>query len=254
MTYPHSASRVTEQPLLNAVEITKTFHHGGRILEVLRGITLTIQAKEMISIVGMSGAGKSTFLHILGTLDRPTSGNLYFEGTDLSTLTSIELASFRNRTIGFVFQFHHLLPEFTALENTMMPALIFRMDRREARERAEEMLSAVGLSERLDHKPSELSGGEQQRVALARALLMRPRLLLTDEPTGNLDRQTGLTIHDLLIDLNRSFGIAMVVVTHNADLANRMPRRLQMIDGQLFDADLVPAETRRVEGVFRDAV
>jgi lipoprotein-releasing system ATP-binding protein len=175
--------------------------------------------------------GKSTLLHILGTLDRPTSGEILFDGVDVTRMSATDLAMFRNREIGFVFQFHHLLPEFTALENVMMPGLICRLPRRDCAERAERMLSRVGLQDRLTHRPGELSGGEQQRVALARALILRPRLLLGDEPTGNLDSKTGRAMHELFFELNHEFGMTLLLVTHNDELAGQTSRKLRMIDG-----------------------
>jgi lipoprotein-releasing system ATP-binding protein len=204
-----------------------------RRVEVLRGIDLDIQEGEMVALTGPSGAGKSTFLHVVGTLDAPTAGEVRFEGQDVFARDEEALARFRNETVGFVFQSHHLLPEFTAVENAMMPALIRRVARGEAWRRAEEVLSLVGLSERLEHKPGELSGGEQQRVALARALCLSPRLLLADEPTGNLDPQTAGGIHALLVDLNRRLGLTAVVVTHNEQLAASLPRRLRLAGGRL---------------------
>jgi lipoprotein-releasing system ATP-binding protein len=220
---------------VDVVDLHKSFEHGGRTLEVLRGITFTLEPGEMVAIVGASGVGKSTLLHILGTLDLPTSGELRFGGRDVTKLSSSALADFRNRSIGFVFQFHHLLPEFTALENAMMPCLIHRLDRAEASRRAARILERVGLGERLSHKPGELSGGEQQRVALARAMVLEPAVLLADEPTGNLDSHTGKDIHDLLVELNRERGSTMLIVTHNPDLAALMPRTLRMVDGGLVD-------------------
>jgi lipoprotein-releasing system ATP-binding protein len=222
-------------PLIVVEGLKKTFVHGTRQLEVLRGIDLTLAEGEMLAVVGMSGVGKSTFLHVLGTIDLPTAGRILFAGKDLRRMTPAQLAEFRNRTIGFVFQFHHLLPEFTALENVMMPALIQRVPRRRAIERAAEMLSSVGLGDRLTHRPGELSGGEQQRVALARSLVMQPKLLLADEPTGNLDSKTGSAIHNLFFDLNQRFRTTMLVVTHNPELAGRMPRTIRMVDGQLYE-------------------
>ncbi len=220
---------------VEVIDVHKVFEHGGRNLEVLRGITFTLEAGEMAAIVGASGVGKSTLLHILGTLDLPSSGQLKFGGLDVTKLGSSALADFRNKSIGFVFQFHHLLPEFTALENAMMPALIQRLDRREAEARAAGILKRVGLGQRLTHKPGELSGGEQQRVALARAMVMEPAVLLADEPTGNLDSHTGAEIHALLVELNRERGSTMLIVTHNPDLAALMPRTLRMLDGGLVD-------------------
>ncbi|HET8539279.1 MAG TPA: ABC transporter ATP-binding protein [Anaeromyxobacter sp.] len=206
---------------------------GDRRLEVLRGIDLDISEGDLVALTGPSGAGKSTFLHLVGTLDVPTRGRVLFEGEDVFERGEEGLASFRNLTIGFVFQSHHLLPEFSALENTMMPALIRRVSRAEARRRAAEMLGTVGLGDRMDHRPGELSGGEQQRVALARALCLGPRLLLADEPTGNLDPQTAEGIHALLSDLNARLGITAVVVTHNERLAQALPRRLRILEGRL---------------------
>jgi lipoprotein-releasing system ATP-binding protein len=223
------------QPLVSVRGLTKVFRHGGRVLQVLRGIDVDIEAGGMLSIVGRSGAGKSTLLHILGTLDRPTAGSIVFDGNRLEAMTHAQLAAFRNRSIGFVFQFHHLLPEFTALENVMMPRLIMRASRRQAMGEAEALLQAVGLNDRMTHRPGELSGGEQQRVALARALVMRPQLLLADEPTGNLDSQTSGKIHDLFFSLNEEFGTTMLMVTHNDQLAGRMPRTLHMADGLLTE-------------------
>jgi lipoprotein-releasing system ATP-binding protein len=230
-----TAERHRSGARVEVTDVHKTFEHGGTTLEVLRGITFTLLAGEMAAIVGASGVGKSTLLHILGTLDLPSSGSLRFNGLDITRLGSSQLAEFRNRTIGFVFQFHHLLPEFTALENAMMPCLIQRLSRQEAEERAAHILQRVGLGRRLTHKPGELSGGEQQRVALARAMVLEPAVLLADEPTGNLDSHTGKEIHDLLVELNRERGSTMLIVTHNPDLAALMPRTLRMVDGGLVD-------------------
>jgi lipoprotein-releasing system ATP-binding protein len=220
-------------PLVRIEGLQKTYLLGDRRLEVLRGLDLEIQAGELVALTGPSGAGKSTFLHLLGTLDVPTRGRILFEGVDVFAGGEGERAVFRNQTIGFVFQSHHLLPEFTALENAMMPALIRRVSREEARRRGTEVLGMVGLADRLDHRPGELSGGEQQRVAIARALCLTPRLLLADEPTGNLDPQTAEGIHQLLIDLNAHTGITAVVVTHNERLASELPRRLRLLGGRL---------------------
>ncbi len=214
-------------------DLHKTFIHGGEPLKILRGIDLVLEPAEMVAVVGASGVGKSTLLHCLGTLDLPTRGSILFNGSDVTRLAPSALAAFRNRAIGFVFQFHYLLPEFTAVENVMMPALIQRVPRAEADARARAILERVGLAQRLTHKPCELSGGEQQRVALARALILRPQLLLADEPTGNLDSHTGDEIHELFFELNRERGMTMLVVTHNPELARRMPRRLHMVDGVL---------------------
>ena len=212
-------------------KLGKAYIHNGKALPILWDIDLTLAAGDMVAVVGASGVGKSTFLQILGTLDVPTSGSIRFNGEELTKMGSSRLAEFRNRKIGFVFQFHHLLPEFTALENVMMPALIQRMATSAARKRARDMLGRVGLTHRLTHRPGELSGGEQQRVALARAMVLEPALLLADEPTGNLDRATGEAIHQLFLDLNRERGSTLLVVTHNPELAALMPRRLRMIDG-----------------------
>lgn len=216
-------------------DLWKIFDHGGRRIEVLRGINLDLEPGALVSIVGASGAGKSTLLHLLGTLDVPSAGAIVFDGTDVTSLSPGKLADFRNSSIGFVFQFHHLLPEFTALENVMMPGLIARMSRKESAERAEAILVRVGLKERLTHRPGELSGGEQQRVALARALMLSPRLLLGDEPTGNLDTKTGQAMHDLFFELNRELGMTLLLVTHNNELAGRAYRKLRMIDGQVVE-------------------
>jgi len=226
-------------PLVSVRNVTKTFEHEGRSLQVLKGIDLDIASGEMVTIVGPSGAGKSTLLHLIGTLDLPTEGRILYEGQDVTRLGSSELAEFRNRSIGFVFQFHHLLPEFTALENVMMPGLI--QGRRRFETRARQLLDEVGLSERLTHRPGELSGGEQQRVALARALLMEPKLVLADEPTGNLDSQTSAAVHSLFFDLNRRHGITFLIVTHSRDFAAMMPRQVSMRDGR------VDLDERRVQ-------
>ena len=212
--------------ILKAVDLHRRFGD----LEVLKGITMEVKEGELLSIVGASGAGKSTLLHLLGGLDRPDKGDVLYRGDSIFRGSEEELATYRNREVGFVFQFHHLLNEFTALENVMMPCLIARMDREEARERAEELLVRVGLRERLFHRPPELSGGEQQRVAVARALVMSPRILLADEPTGNLDTHTGEEVFSLLRSFNRE-GVTVVLVTHNEDLARRASRRIRIRDG-----------------------
>ncbi len=216
-------------------DLWKVFDHGGRRIEVLRGIDLDLAPGALVSIVGASGVGKSTLLHLLGTLDVPTRGSIVFDGIDVTALSPGKLADFRNASIGFVFQFHHLLPEFTALENVMMPSLIARQGRKLSAERAEAILVRVGLKDRLTHRPGELSGGEQQRVALARALMLSPRLLLGDEPTGNLDTKTGQAMHDLFFELNRELGMTLLLVTHNNELAGRAYRKLRMIDGQVVE-------------------
>ncbi|HWU86429.1 MAG TPA: ABC transporter ATP-binding protein [Kofleriaceae bacterium] len=221
-------------------KLGKAYIHGGQALPVLWDIDLTLEPGDMVAVVGASGVGKSTFLQILGTLDLPTSGSIQFDGEELTTMSASRLAEFRNRKIGFVFQFHHLLPEFTALENVMMPALIQRIAPAVAHRRAADVLGRVGLSHRLTHRPGELSGGEQQRVALARAMVLEPALLLADEPTGNLDRHTGEAIHELFLELNRERGSTLLVVTHNPELASLMPRRLRMVDGGTIVDDTAP--------------
>jgi lipoprotein-releasing system ATP-binding protein len=223
-------------PLVEGRSLHKSYWLGEKEIHVLRGASFALRAGEMASLVGPSGVGKSTFLHVVGTLDPPTSGHVLYDGQDAFEMGEERLARFRNRNIGFVFQFHYLLPEFTALQNAAMPALISRLPREEAERVAREMLELVGLAHRLDHRPGELSGGEQQRVALARALVLKPRLLLADEPTGNLDEATGEGIYQLLFDLNRRLGIAAIVVTHNPRLAERMPRRLRLHEGLVMEA------------------
>jgi lipoprotein-releasing system ATP-binding protein len=201
-------------------------------VEVLKGVDLTFSQGEKAAIVGASGVGKTTLLHVLGTLDRPTAGKVLYEGKDIFNLNEKDLALFRNREIGFVFQFHHLLPEFNALENTMMPCLIQGLPKKEAASRAEAILTLVGLKERLSHKPGELSGGEQQRVAVARALVLEPKVLLADEPTGNLDTKTGDSVFDLLQELNQIKRVTLIVVTHNLTLAKKMTHQIQLVDGK----------------------
>jgi lipoprotein-releasing system ATP-binding protein len=209
----------------------KAYVHNNQALQILADVDLVLEPGDMVAVVGQSGVGKSTFLQLLGTLDLPTAGSIQFDGEELTTMGPTRLSEFRNRRIGFVFQFHHLLPEFTALENVMMPALIQRIPIPMARQKARDILVRVGLSHRLTHRPSQLSGGEQQRVALARAMVLEPSLLLADEPTGNLDLPTGEAIHQLFLELNRERGSTLLVVTHNPDLAGRMPRRLRMVQG-----------------------
>ncbi|MEE2755937.1 MAG: ABC transporter ATP-binding protein [Myxococcota bacterium] len=230
---------MTSGPILETHGLSKSFAHRGQTIDVLRGIDLTVNAGDQLAIVGQSGAGKSTLLHVLGTLDSPSSGQILYEGVDVFALGPKKIADFRNRTIGFIFQFHHLLAEFTALENVMMPRLIMRETRAVAEAQAKGLLDAVGLSHRLTHRPSELSGGEQQRVALARALVNRPKLLMADEPTGNLDGKTSGQIHALFNQINEEFGTAMVIVTHNRSFAASMPKRLEMLDGALVDESTV---------------
>ncbi len=217
--------------LLEIVGLSKAYRKGGALIRVLQSANFAVERGDMVSIMGASGAGKSTLLHLLGTLDVPDAGKIWYAGRDLTGLSSAELADFRNQELGFVFQFHHLLGEFTALENVMMPALIRRLGKGEAMQRAATALAEVGMTHRSGHKPGELSGGEQQRVALARALVLQPPLILADEVTGNLDEATGNTIHELLFELNRKRSVTMIVVTHNRHLADRMPRRLCLEDG-----------------------
>ena len=219
--------------MIEVQNLCKSFVTAGGGIRVLRDLDLKVADGERIAVVGRSGAGKTTLMHILGGIDRPTSGRVLFDGDDIFALQGARLDAFRNRAVGFIFQFHQLLPEFTALENVMMPLLIGRMSRNQAALKATELLSEVGLKERLDHKPGALSGGEQQRVAIARALIRQPRLLLADEPTGNLDSRTSDEIMALLDGLHRRRGLTMVIVTHNAQLAACLDRTLHMEDGQL---------------------
>jgi len=224
-------------PLIEVVDVWKTFKTNGNQVEVLKGVCLRIRQGEMVAVVGASGVGKSTLLHVLGALERPDSGQVMYRGKDIFGYSDEGLASFRNQTIGFVFQFHHLLPEFNALENTMMPALIRGLGSKEASEKAEAILARVGLQDRLKHAVGELSGGEQQRVALARSLVLNPDVLLADEPTGNLDSKTSETIHELLLSLNSEDGITAVIVTHNMRLAERLSRQMTLIDGSTVPID-----------------
>lgn len=231
-------------PLIKVSNLRKSFFTPAGELRVLKGINLEINRGEMVAIVGASGVGKSTFLHILGTLDRPTDGKVNIDGIDIFGLSDIELSKFRNSKIGFVFQFHYLLPEFTAFENILMPVMInlylsHKDNKRdyasEILSRAENLMKELGIYERKDHRPGELSGGEQQRVAVARALILEPEAVFADEPTGNLDTVTGEELFELLIELNKKRGITFVIVTHNMNLARRCSRILRMIDGQIFE-------------------
>jgi lipoprotein-releasing system ATP-binding protein len=219
--------------VLSATGLTRSFSSGAGRLDILRGIDIDIRRGDIVAIHGASGAGKSTLLHILGTLDRPTSGQVFIGGTNVFELPDDGLAEFRNRTVGFVFQGHHLLPEFTALENVMMPLLVGRCPWDSARERAEDLLGEVGLGKRLGHKPTELSGGEQQRVAVARALVGRPHIVLADEPSGNLDRGNGEALLDLMWAMSRRHGQAFVVVTHDESVGRRADRACILEDGLL---------------------
>lgn len=222
--------------MIDVVDLYKSFPMGGRELVVLNNINLRIQRGELIAIMGASGAGKSTLLQILGTLDRPTKGTVSFEGQDLFQLTEQQQAEFRNRRVGFVFQFHHLLPEFTALENACLPAMIQKRDLADVVGEATKLLGEVGLAERIHHKPGELSGGEQQRVSVARALMQQPDLVLADEPTGNLDTHTGDALFALLRQLNRSRGTTFVIVTHNDKLSSQADRIVSMQDGMIVSS------------------
>ncbi|HIE65003.1 MAG TPA: ABC transporter ATP-binding protein [Nitrospiria bacterium] len=219
--------------LIEVTDLYKSFTMAGEELVILKGVSLTIREGEVLAIVGASGVGKSTLLSILGGLDRPSSGKITFDGVDLFGHSDAELAGFRNKKIGFVFQFHHLLHEFSALENVMMPGLIRRMNRGDIETAAREMLNSVGLSHRLRHKPGELSGGEQQRVAIARALVLQPKLILADEPTGNLDTHTSDEIFGLLKELNRKKGMTFILVTHNERLSLQADRVFNMVDGKI---------------------
>jgi len=223
-------------PFLQASGIVKSYAVSGRPLVVLRDLSLEVTAGEMVAIVGASGVGKSTLLHLLGGLDRADAGTIAIAATTLTALADAELVAFRNRQVGFVFQFHHLLPEFNAIENAEMPMRIARMPLTDARPRAEELLRRVGLSDRLGHRPGMLSGGEQQRVAVARALVMRPALLLADEPTGDLDEATADSLHGLLRDMHRDFGLTSLIATHNPRLAAQCDRVLRLHEGRLVAA------------------
>ncbi len=219
--------------MLSLEGVYKSFTHHGNQIEVLKGVDLIVKQSDSLAVMGASGVGKSTLLNIMGSLDPPTEGVVKFGDRDVYQMNEAVLSRFRNREIGFVFQFHHLLPEFSALENAMMPALIARYPRKRAAEMAREVLEKVGLGRRLTHRAGELSGGEQQRVAIARSLTMRPKLVLADEPTGNLDWVTGQEIADLMLRLNREEGVAMVIATHNSRLAERMSRHMEIVDGRI---------------------
>jgi len=225
----------TDNIMIVLENLSKTFVKEGNKIEVLRGLNLKIAKGQSLAVLGASGAGKSTLIHIMGMLDHPTNGNLLIDGKNVFAWEEKRRASFRNASIGFVFQFNNLLPEFNALENTMMPALIGGFKKKQAREKACKLLQEVGLESRIRHKPGELSGGEQQRVAIARALIMEPELLLVDEPTGNLDTETGKKIEDLLVNLNAEKKITLVTVTHNKLLAERMSERIVLRDGEIYE-------------------
>jgi lipoprotein-releasing system ATP-binding protein len=234
MSTQSSGGSAAHSQLLRAEGLTKIFTKGKTEIPVLREVTFTMEAGEMVAITGASGVGKSTLLHVLGTLEKPTRGKVYFAGSkrNLFDLSEGEVATFRNRALGFIFQFHYLLPEFSALENVMMPAWIAGVPRETAKKQALELLDFVGLSHRLEHRPGELSGGEQQRVAIARSVILRPKLLLADELTGNLDSANSGHVMDLLTQLNRTTGISILLVTHDQTIASRMHRVMVMKDGR----------------------
>ena len=220
--------------LLAVRDLRKSFIEGATEIHVLRGVNFDLAEGERVAVVGQSGVGKSTLLHILGTLDRPTSGQILFRGKELPLSDETALCQFRNRQIGFVFQFHYLLPDFSAIENVMFPALIQGMDAQKARGEAERLLESVGLKDRISHRPGKLSGGEQQRVAVARAVILQPSLVLADEPTGSLDLRIGEEVHELLFQLNQEKKIALIVATHNREFADKIGRRVELREGRLF--------------------
>jgi lipoprotein-releasing system ATP-binding protein len=221
------------QPVLSCQKLTRSFEEGGRTLDVLRGIDMQVQPGECLAVIGESGSGKTTLLQLLGGLDLPTSGHVYVNGQDIASMNGSERGFMRNQALGFVYQFHHLLPEFSALENVAMPLLLRRDSVADIRERATDLLERVGLADRLHHRPGELSGGERQRAAVARALVTRPAVVLADEPTGNLDHRTGTQVFELMLELRQEFGSSLVIVTHDMQLAARMDRTIRLIDGEL---------------------
>ena len=218
---------------LKTVELSKSYLSGQEELQVLRDVDLTVKKGEFITIVGVSGSGKTTLLNLLSAIDRPTNGTVIYEDQDIFKLNDKDLAKFRNQEIGLIFQFHHLMPEFTAIENVMMPTMIARRDREESQNSAKKLLQIVGLEGREHHRPTELSGGEQQRVAVARALINNPKVILADEPTGNLDRKTSESIHDLICNLNQEMNLTFIIVTHNESLAQRSDKTIRLTDGKV---------------------
>ncbi len=228
----HTTTQLGQVPLMATQCVTKSYPMGAGRLEVLKGVDLEVFSGDAVCIVGSSGAGKSTLLQILGTLDRPTLGKIFYQGQEITRKSDEELANFRNETMGFVFQFHHLLAEFTALENVMMPCRIAGMNKKDSEKSAQELLEFMGLRDRAKHFPTEMSGGEQQRVAIARALVRKPKILFADEPTGNLDTVNGERIQNLFFDLKNNFNLTLVAVTHDANFASKFPRILKMRDGQ----------------------
>ncbi len=237
-----------QQAILEIENVCKSYHDGDATTQVLDNVNLTVYAGEQLAIVGSSGSGKSTLLHIIGTLDKPTSGRAMLEGEDLYQATSTRKNQIRNQDLGFIYQFHHLLPEFSAVENVAMPAFIQGVKRSVALEKAKQLLIRVGLAHRLNHTPSELSGGERQRVAIVRALINSPKLVLADEPTGNLDAKSGETIYQLIKELAEQLGTAFVIVTHDSQLAEKMDRQLQMQDGRLQTANIESIDLETAEG------
>ena len=240
--------------LLRCTNLTKEYNDGQNSVKVLKSINFSIKKAEQIAIVGSSGSGKSTLLHLLGALDKPTSGQVTFEQQDIFAFGSNQQAKFRNQSLGFVYQFHHLLPEFSALENVAMPLLIAKKPIKQANEMAMAMLDKVGLSHRYSHKPAELSGGERQRVAIARALVTQPKLILADEPTGNLDQKTGESIYELLSDLREQMHTSFVVVTHDIQLANRLDRSLNLVDGHLTDSQVEAVKEKTLRKVIKGTI
>jgi lipoprotein-releasing system ATP-binding protein len=226
---------MNKETVLNCSNVSKSFTEGGLAVDVLRDIDLNIQAGEQIAIIGSSGSGKSTLLHLLGGLDNPTTGEIWINGKQINKLNSAKRAILRNKNLGFVYQFHHLLQEFTALENVAMPLLIGGCSPKQAKQKAADILIKVGLEQRLEHKPGEMSGGERQRAAVARALVTNPKCLLADEPTGNLDQRTADKVYELMLDLNKTIGTSLILVTHAPDLAQRMDKILRLVNGKLVE-------------------